>query len=287
MQNAYYSAPINDFVVLSAEAVLGELAKRNPFALDPLQRNAWLSQIDLARAQCGKFDGWIAFEFAIPRMGKRADVVLITAGIVFVIEFKIGSHHFDAVAFDQVVDYALDLKNFHAGSHDRRIVPIVVATMANDGPVSLTWGSDGVASPIASNGSNLSEVIEQIITVTPEQVEFDGGQWSRTGYKPTPTIIEAAQALYQGHRVEEITRSDAGAKNFERDCGLPCRDHRGREGKSAEGDLLCDRSARRRKDVGRPKFGDSAHQSPRRGACRILVRKRSVGGSAARSACAG
>jgi hypothetical protein len=65
-------------------------------------------------------------------MGKRADVVLVTAGIVFVIEFKIGSYKFDAAAVDQVVDYSLDLKNFHAGSHDRRIVPIVVATLADN-----------------------------------------------------------------------------------------------------------------------------------------------------------
>src|ERR1700737_3211686 len=33
-------------------------------------------------------------------------------------------------------------------------------------------------------------------------------------YKPTPTIIEAAQALYQGHKVAEITRSDAEAINL-------------------------------------------------------------------------
>ncbi len=212
--NAFYSSPIADVVDQTSEAILGHLAKRNPFALDALQRNAWLGQIDLVQRQFRGLNGWIAFEFAIPRMGKRADVVLVTAGVVFVIEFKVGSHQFDAAAFDQVMDYALDLKNFHAGSHDRRIVPIVVATSADEVPFELTWGSDGVASPIPSNGANLRAIVTEVVKQTSGQAGLDGDQWSRSGYKPTPTIIEAAQALYQGHRVEEITRSDAGAKNL-------------------------------------------------------------------------
>ena len=135
MNSSFYSSSIRDLVDQGSETVLGHLAKQNPFALDALQRNAWLSQIDLVCTHLGALDGWIAFEFAIPRMGKRADVVLIAAGIVFVVEFKVGSHQFEAAASDQVVDYALDLKNFHAGSHDRRIVPIVVATMACTPPL--------------------------------------------------------------------------------------------------------------------------------------------------------
>jgi hypothetical protein len=211
---SFYSSPIADVVDQTSEAILGHLAKRNPFALDALQRNAWLGQIDLVRRQLRSLNGWIAFEFAIPRIGKRADVVLVTAGIVFVLEFKVGSQDFDASATDQVVDYALDLKNFHAGSHDRRIVPIVVATMADTPAFNLSWESDGVASPIKTNGADLGDIVGRIIARTPAQAELDGERWSRTGYKPTPTIIEAAQALYQGHRVEDITRSDAGAKNL-------------------------------------------------------------------------
>jgi hypothetical protein len=83
MNNAFYSNPIKDFVSQKPEIVLGHLAARNPFALDPLQRNAWLGQIESLRTQLRSFEGWIAFEFAIPRMGKRADVVLIIAGKVF------------------------------------------------------------------------------------------------------------------------------------------------------------------------------------------------------------
>lgn len=214
MTNAYYSSSIAELVDQSTEAILGQLAKCNPFALDALQRNAWLSQIEIAQQQFRSFDGWIAFEFAIPRMGKRADVVVVTAGVVFVLEFKVGACQFDAAAFDQVIDYALDLKNFHAGSHDRRIVPVVVATMADELPLELAWGPDHVADPIASNGNNLRTIVAEVVEQTPTQASIDGKQWSLSGYRPTPTIIEAAQALYQGHRVEDITRSDAGAKNL-------------------------------------------------------------------------
>ena len=34
--------------------------------------------------------------------------------------------------------------------------------------------------------------------------------WESSPYRPTPTIIEAARALYSGHNVEEITRNEAG-----------------------------------------------------------------------------
>src|SRR6267143_460018 len=106
MNSAFYCSSIKDLVDQTPETILGHLAKQNPFALDSQQRNAWLSQIDLLRTQVSLVEGWIAFEFAIPRMGKRADVVLITAGMVFVLEFKVGSHQFDRAASDQVVDYA-------------------------------------------------------------------------------------------------------------------------------------------------------------------------------------
>jgi hypothetical protein len=87
-------------------------------ALDPLQRNAWLQQITLLQKALRELgDGWIALEFAIPRVGKRVDTIVICQGFVFVVEFKMGTKHFDASGIDQVTDYALDLKNFHAGSH--------------------------------------------------------------------------------------------------------------------------------------------------------------------------
>ncbi|MHC5143354.1 MAG: DUF2075 domain-containing protein, partial [Planctomycetota bacterium] len=45
---------------------------------------------------------------------------------------------------------------------------------------------------------------------------MDPDAWQQSIYKPTPTIIEAAQALYKGHSVQEISRSDGSAINLSR-----------------------------------------------------------------------
>ncbi|MBV9550690.1 MAG: hypothetical protein JO256_13560, partial [Alphaproteobacteria bacterium] len=137
---AYYSATIADFLEQEAETVLGHLARHHSHDLDPLQRNTWLTQIALLQRELAQMpNGWLAFEFAIPRMGKRADAIMILNGIIFVVEFKIGADAFGNQAIEQVTDYALDLKNFHAGSYSRMIVPVLIATEAAPKSVQLNF----------------------------------------------------------------------------------------------------------------------------------------------------
>lgn len=159
-------------------------------------------------------DAWLAFEFAIPRMGKRADAIVVLSGIVFVLEFKVRAEAFTGAAIEQVTDYALDLKNFHSASHSRIIIPVVIATDAPSKPIQLNLWPDDVAEPILSNGLGLDQLLLATVRRFPSQPPLDPQDWMASGYKPTPTIIEAAQALYRSHRVDEITRSDAGAKNL-------------------------------------------------------------------------
>ena len=126
---AYYQAPIDRFLNQSVDEILGQLTAAHGFALELTQRDAWKVQIELLQDQLRELDhGEIFFEFAIPRMGKRADVVLLLDGTISVLEFKVGASSFDRNAIDQVHDYALDLKNFHKGSHDLPIVPILIST---------------------------------------------------------------------------------------------------------------------------------------------------------------
>ncbi|WP_420333401.1 DUF2075 domain-containing protein [Roseibium sp.] len=161
--------------------------------------------------------GHVYFEFTIPRMGKRVDVVLLFQDFVFVIEYKTGGRltdrTHDRYAIDQVVDYALDLKNFHEASHNKRIVPILVTTGAPAAAIGIQWDADQVAKPLLSNGDNIKDIV-RLVLGRESGGDADAKSWSESGYKPTPTIVEAAQALYQGHAVEEISRSDAGAKNL-------------------------------------------------------------------------
>jgi hypothetical protein len=215
MKAAYYQASFSVFLAAEPAAILGELAQAHGFTLEQQQRNAWLEQIAIMKQSVQFLDcGHILFEFAIPRIGKRADVVLVLDRTVVVVEFKVGSVNFDRHAIEQVHDYALDLKNFHRNSHSLPIVPVLVATQAKAASLqSLEWAADRVANPILSNADQMRDVLDQLVTaVAAEPIDFEA--WLSSGYQPTPTIVEAAQALYQAHGVEEIARSDAGAQNL-------------------------------------------------------------------------
>lgn len=217
LHSAYYESDLTAFCQASENEVLGELTARHHFALENQQRYAWQQQISILKASLiGIAAGRIYFEFAIPRMGKRADVVVLIAGVVFVIEFKVGSATFDQAALEQVHDYALDLKNFHKGSHNATILPILVATnAAHQTAPDYCWADDRVAKPVRAAPSNLFDVITAALTQT-STFPLDHSQWSHSGYQPTPTIVEAAQALYRNHDVSEIARSGADAENLGR-----------------------------------------------------------------------
>ncbi len=213
---AYYNAHISHFLKDDAERILGVLTLEHHHALEEQQRWAWLQQISiLKKVLSSRSNGRLFLEFYIPRMGKRADVVLVLESIVLVIEFKSGANEHTSSALDQVEDYALDLKNFHEGSHDVPIVPLLISTNAKSQPIpELKFADDLVAAPIGTNSIDLAGLIDRICTgqVFPA---LDVNEWMSKGYKPTPTIVEAAQTLYQTHSVVDISRSDAGAKNLQ------------------------------------------------------------------------
>lgn len=214
IQRAYFEAPAPTFQQTPASAILGELVARHRFEVDLRQRDAWMSQItDLKELSKAIPDSHLFLEFAIPRMGKRADVVVVARGIIFVLEYKVGASEYARHGIDQVLDYALDLKNFHEGSHDRTIVPILVATDAPDQPSEVLAWSDKVVRPILANRATLLPRMQSLMQDL-RDATFDPLGWAASPYKPTPTIVEAAQALYQGHDVEEISRSEAGAENL-------------------------------------------------------------------------
>jgi DUF2075 family protein len=215
MERAYYQNRIPAFLKASPDAILGELSRKNQFPLEIPQRSAWLAQINSLKEQLRDFqDGEVFFEFSIPRMGKRVDVLLLIDGVIWVIEYKVGANTHDSYAIDQTIDYALDLKNFHEGSHDKYIVPILVSTRAKEQSTIIKWSNDHIAIPLLSVGHDLGAIVRGALSNIPYQDHIDANEWAKSGYRPTPTIVEAAQALYRGHSVEEISRSDAGAANL-------------------------------------------------------------------------
>ncbi len=211
MNRFFYSDSVANFVASSEKEILGALAMENSFDLNDLQRNAWLYEIrllkDILSDQTG---GQIIFEYSIPRLGKRIDVVLLLHGIVFVLEFKVGAKKYLAKDKEQVWDYALDLKNFHEASQNLTIVPILVATKAPDSAENPQFNRkdhNHVFEPILCNANSLKNVIETIIERYADNVDLS--KWTVSRYKPTPTIIQAASALYLNHSVKDITRHEA------------------------------------------------------------------------------
>lgn len=217
---AYYSDVISDFVKNDSSTILGQLAQKHFHTLEELQKNAWLKQIMILKDQLGSFEnGHLFFEFSIPRMGKRVDNILIINDLIFVLEFKIGDTGYQKHGIEQVMDYALDLKNFHEGSHKAKLIPILISTRAPAKQNILMRYQDSLFAPLFANENNLSEVISLCLKSSSQEM-IEPKDWAASIYKPTPTIIEAAQALYRGHNVEEISRSDSGTINLSRttDC---------------------------------------------------------------------
>jgi len=213
MKRAYYSEKIEKFLITNSIQILGSLTKSHSFSLDDLQKNAWIRQIEILKKVLKFQSGYIFFEFAIPRMGKRVDNIIIIKDLIFVVEFKVGSLSYDKYAIDQVIDYSLDLKNFHEGSHNQKLLPVLIATNAPNIENDIYYYNDELCKPLLSNEKNFKFLLELCLNNSNGNC-LNGYQWSESLYKPTPTIVEAAQALYKGHNVNEISRSDAGAKNL-------------------------------------------------------------------------
>lgn len=210
----YYSADLFQFLHENPQTILGIICENDSFSETTLlQKNTWSEEINILQKEFARFDeGRIIFEYTIPRICKRVDVVFLHKNVVYLLEFKCGETEYKKGANEQVLDYALDLQNFQKESHDKIIIPIVVATEAKTIENAFVVKGN-IAEPLFCNRGNIGEIIALI----DERIccnSFNYEQWENSEYLPTPTIIEAAQALYNGHKVEEITRSDADAKNL-------------------------------------------------------------------------
>ncbi|MEY4763067.1 MAG: hypothetical protein RLZZ200_2923 [Pseudomonadota bacterium] len=214
LHRAWYHSAIADFSQHSVETILGYLTRASGPSVEPTQRDAWIYEIELLQSELQGLEGHVYFEFAIPRMGSRIDVVVLLQHSIYVIEFKVGARAFDKAARNQVWDYALDLKNFHEGSHDATIIPILVATDASSRwPPNVRLAADRVAEPLNVASTELRSTIDATNSSLERATSVRDG-WAQAPYKPTPTIIEAARALFANHAVEAIARHDAGAENL-------------------------------------------------------------------------
>ena len=218
----FYQSDIASFLAEDTDTIFGKIARADEMDTASTQKFAWQEEIAIMKEVLAPYaneQAYIIFEFTIPRFGKRIDVVLLLRERVFVIEFKAGEDEYNHADVDQVVGYALDLKDYHQGSADRTIVPILVAT---EGSVSSTTCQyshyrDGVYEPLLTNTSHLGNIISLVLSDTiPEQdYAISMADWSRSRYAPTPTIIDAARSLYANHKVADIEKRGADNAQLE------------------------------------------------------------------------
>ena len=214
MQRSYYSARIREFLDEKPETLLGKLMVSDEFSTTDLQKNAWRKEIDILQDQLRSVEnGDIAFEYTIPRMGHRIDVVCIIHGLIFLLEFKVGDSEYRKSTADQVMDYALDLKYFHELSADRYIIPISIPTEAPSVCNEVSFMEDKISNVLKCTKDNIGLTISSVLSSVQDQ-DLSIADWINSRYAPTPTIIEAAQAMYRNHSVKDISRNDAGAHNL-------------------------------------------------------------------------
>lgn len=216
MAHCFYNANIAQFLRQDRQQIFGDLCDANGNA-EHLQKNAWHEEIDLLQEVLQPWKdepGHILFEYAIPRLSKRVDVVVLLRNIVFVLEFKAGAEAYLQADAEQAMDYALDLKYFQQESALAPIVPILVATDAHETNHRLLPYADKVYLPLYTNADDLQATIAYVLENVHASAALNLAQWGISNYQPTPTIIEAARVLYSGNNVENITRTDATGQSI-------------------------------------------------------------------------
>jgi len=218
----YYASSITDFLSASNEKVLAELERgsREFVSLYGSQGRAWEKELQDLRPLLGKYSdkGSVIFEYTIPRLGRRIDVVLLLQGIVFVLEYKAFKEEFQSADRIQVFDYALDLKNFHKDSRNRVIVPILIMTDAEARENELVEVRDNIYQPLLCNTETLPETIQYCLdNIETVDCEEDK-EWINSPYEPTPSIIEAVTHMYQSHTVRDLAKRGSEDNDFFKTC---------------------------------------------------------------------
>lgn len=202
MSAAFYQNDINSFKNQNSEEIFGIIAHNDEYDSGAKQKDAWIAQIDILKRALNKIDrGSILFEYTLPRVGGRTDNILLINNTIFVLEFKVGTDTYDSEAIRQVRTYCFDLANYHEESRDCKIVPILIAT----GVVGTSHKAP--EDVILTNGDDLADVI--LSNVSGSDTQIDAIKWANSRYVPTPSIIEAAEILYNNHSVADIAQNSA------------------------------------------------------------------------------
>lgn len=155
-----YRSNFNSFTETDPYYILGRIHDTFHGQALTATDEAWLGEINILQKVLMPWkneEAEIIFEYDIPRLGKRIDVVLLLRGVIFCLEFKVGQKDALQADVDQVMDYALDLKNFHRYSHDRIIVPILIPTKhsSSSNTFKPSVYNDSIVNPLITGANGL------------------------------------------------------------------------------------------------------------------------------------
>ena len=202
---------IQQFVTLAKSEWLRALHEHHQHCMncpaDESQNAAWNQEFEILQAELKKIiqskpdvgNYSIIFEYELPReRGRRPDVIILGSSVILVIEFKDFNKIFQA-HIDQVDAYARDLKNYHAGSQQHTVIPILVLTrikeMGERFDNVTVLSQDTIANFIATQRSSENTTLIDPLT------------WIHANYSPLPSLIQAARTIWEKKPLPQIKRA--------------------------------------------------------------------------------
>ena len=181
--------------------------------------DSWHEEVRTIRKALSEYkeeNGFVAFEYTIPRVGGRIDCIIGLRGILFVLEFKTGEEQNADADKEQLEQYVIDLKNFHFESYDIPIAPIWVVPQAELAPVKVRKPSNKqLLFELATVcDTSIEDCFKQILSKDISREQIDMNNWLYSPYCPTSNIVDAARKLYANNKVEDINRSDAKGEDL-------------------------------------------------------------------------
>jgi hypothetical protein len=187
------------------------------------QVRAWRDSIPMLQRRCDELvasDGTAGsytaiLEYELPREARRTDVIVLENGVVVVIELK-GKERATQADLDQVRAYARDLKCYHAECAQRPVHAVLLPTRAGEESRIL----DGVT---VVGPAGLGRLLRQLSRSAPalpgesanpiygpSVPPLDPQAFLREdAYRPLPTLVAAARALFEDQELPYIKRARA------------------------------------------------------------------------------
>ena len=193
---AYIRLPLPEFIDADVNALLGRLESN--YATDGYasqytkQTAAWFTvlpilQDELRRLPSDSSTWTILLEFPLYRLRKRLDAVILAGSLIVVLEVKVGETAFRAEDLRQVEEYALDLRDFHAGCRGRRLLPVLWCTAANASLVTHNQAGEDVAAVHRVGNCELGHLFGSLVADQGGE-PINAEAWDRAPYSPVPGL---------------------------------------------------------------------------------------------------